>query len=209
MKVKEIMTADPGFCFGVDSLTKAAMIMWQRDCGAVPVVNAENQVVGVITDRDICIAAASQDRKASEIRAFELCDGRVWTVSPDDDVRDAIKFMRKFQVRRLPVTDDGDRLVGMLTIADVVNAAGSKKKGKALRKKVLPLISSVTKKPAIHLSEIAPDDEGPVSESPTATQQADHVETILLIETAGPAAPVDPNQSEGPGEAIDAAPDAV
>lgn len=87
MKVKDIMAASPGFCYGVDSLTRAASIMWQRDCGAVPVVDAENKVIGIITDRDICIALASRDQKASEIAAAELCHGAVLTAAPDDDIK--------------------------------------------------------------------------------------------------------------------------
>src|ERR1044072_6695315 len=110
MKVSDIMTADPGFCFAVDTLTKAASIMWQRDCGTVPVLDAGNKVIGMVTDRDICIAVASRDGRASEIMAGELCSGNVLSCSPDDELKKALKSMRKNQLRRLPVVDGDGRL---------------------------------------------------------------------------------------------------
>ncbi len=158
MKVKEIMTEGPGFCSGTDTLAGAAMIMWQRDCGAVPVVDAENKVIGIITDRDICIAVASREKKASGIKAGELCAGAVLTVLPDDDIKKVIKLMRGNQIRRLPVTDEEGHLQGIVTLADIVTAAGAKKKNKSARKKVFSLIEAVSKKPPIRLSEIVAEE---------------------------------------------------
>jgi CBS domain-containing protein len=160
MKVKKIMTAEPAFCYGADSLTKAALIMWQRDCGAVPVVDAENKVTGIITDRDICVAIASRDQKASEITAAELCSGAVLTAQPDDDIKKAVKLMRKNQFRRLPVADEEGRLLGIVTLADIVLAAGAKKKNKSARKRVFSLIEAISKKPPIRLSEITAETAG-------------------------------------------------
>ena len=160
MKVSDIMTADPGFCFAVDSLTKAASIMWQRDCGAVPVLDAGNKVIGIVTDRDICIAVASRDRKASEIMTGELCHGNLLACSPDDEVKKALKLMRKNQFRRLPVIDDDGQLAGIVTLADIVMAAGAKKKHKDLSpKKVFSLLEAVSKKPPIRLLEVNPEEE--------------------------------------------------
>ena len=153
------MTADPGFCFAVDSLTKAASIMWQRDCGAVPVLDAGNKVIGVITDRDICVAVASRDLKASQITAGELCHGEVLTCSPQTEVKKALKLMRKNQVRRLPVVGGDGQLVGIVTLADIVNAAGGKKKHKDLSpKKIFSLFEAVSKKPPIRLLEVSPEE---------------------------------------------------
>ncbi len=160
MKVTNIMTADPGFCFAVDTLTKAASIMWQRDCGAVPVLDAGNKVIGVVTDRDICIAVTSRDRRASEIMAGELCGGNVLTCSPNDELKKALKLLRKNQLRRLPVVDGDGLLVGIITLADIVNAAGAKKKPKDLSpQKVFSLFEAVSKKPPILLLEVSPEEE--------------------------------------------------
>lgn len=153
------MTGDAGFCFAVDALSKAAAIMWQRDCGAVPVVDVDNKILGIVTDRDICIAVASRNQKASEIRAGELCGGEILTCSPGDDIKQAIKLMRKNQVRRLAVADAEGRLAGMISLADIVGAAGGKKKDKSLStKRVFKLFEAVSKKPPIRLSEIRPED---------------------------------------------------
>ncbi len=127
--------------------------------GAVPVVDVDNKILGIVTDRDICIAVASRDRKASEIRAGELCGGQVLTCSPGDDVKKAMRLMRRKQVRRLPVADEEGRLAGMITLADIIDAAGAKKKDKSLSpKKVFKLFEAINKKPPIRLSEISPED---------------------------------------------------
>ena len=75
MKVYEVMTIDAGFCSSDDNLTKAAEIMRQKDCGIVPVIDAEKRVIGVITDRDICLAAAESSKKLSGTKAHELNSG--------------------------------------------------------------------------------------------------------------------------------------
>jgi CBS domain-containing protein len=154
------MTADPGFCFAVDTLTKAAGVMWQRDCGAVPVLDAGNKVIGMVTDRDICIAVTSRDWRASEIMAGELCSGNIFTCAPNDELKKVLKLLRKNQLRRLPVIDGDGRLVGIITLADIVNAAGAKKKHKGLSpQKVFSLFEAVSKKPPILLLEVSPEEE--------------------------------------------------
>lgn len=188
MKVKELMTSGAGFCYGVDSLTKAAIIMWQFDCGSVPVVDAENKVIGVVTDRDICIATASRDMKPSEIHAGELCNGHVLTVSPDDDIKDAIKSMRKNRVRRLVVVDRDGYLRGMVTMADIINAAAAKKKSKSLRKRAFLLMAAITRKTPIKLAEIEPEETEetePVSPAPAdaPVEAPDEVKASEAAET--------------------------
>lgn len=178
MKVKEIMTSGAGFCYGVDSLTKAAVIMWQRDCGAVPVVDAENKVIGMVTDRDICIATASRDLKTSEIKVGELCNGHVLTVSPGDDIKAAIKSMRKNQVRRLPVVDNEGELQGVISMADILNAAAAKKSSKSIRKQAFSLAKAMIKKTPIKLSVAAVEE----------AEGAEEAETAQETPTAAPAA---------------------
>lgn len=171
MKVKEIMTGDAGFCYGVDSLTKAASIMWQRDCGAVPIVNAESKVIGMVTDRDICIAVASRNERASELKVGDLCDGNVLSTEPGADIKDAVKTMRKNQVRRLPVVDKDGYLRGVLSMADVLNAAAAKKSSKSVRKLAFSLAKAMTKKAPIKLSVVAVEESAEVEEPETQTPQ--------------------------------------
>jgi CBS domain-containing protein len=129
MKVKDIMTAVVGYCFPDDTLTKAAGIMWKLDCGIVPVVDAEKKVVGVITDRDICIAAATRDLKPSEVLIKQVITAIPQTCAPDDKVKAALKTMRRARLRRLPVTSQEGALLGIISIADCIRAV--RKKGRS------------------------------------------------------------------------------
>ncbi|MBK7706779.1 MAG: CBS domain-containing protein [Acidobacteria bacterium] len=126
MKVYEIMTIDVGFCSLGDDLSKAAAIMWDKDCGIVPVVDAEMRVVGVITDRDIAITAASQNRRPSEILAAEMLFRPVECCAMEDPIGSVLKRMSKLQVRRLPVIGERGELLGIISIADILRKAGKK-----------------------------------------------------------------------------------
>src|SRR5262245_41672311 len=120
MTVQEIMTKDVGSCDPNTDLGQAAKIMWDADCGIVPVVDGERHVVGVVTDRDICIALATRPTTAGDIRVREVLTGNVQTCSKDDDVRNVLSVLKSRRVRRLPVVDRQNRLVGILSINDLV-----------------------------------------------------------------------------------------
>ena len=120
MKVQNIMTANVESCSPESDLGAAATIMWKRDCGSVPVVDKERKVVGIITDRDICMAVATRNKLASAIKVGEVISGRVYACSPDDDIKDALETMQSAQLRRLPVVDDDGVLQGILSINDVI-----------------------------------------------------------------------------------------
>jgi len=126
MRVKDIMMREVATCSPSSDLATVAMIMWNKDCGVVPVTDTEGKPVGMITDRDISIAGATQHRLLSDIPVTAVKDGRIISCSKEQDVKDAIKLMANAKVRRLPVVDGGGRLVGMLSMGDVVaNIPGS------------------------------------------------------------------------------------
>lgn len=127
MKVKDIMNSPVQSCGPETNLGAAAMMMWDSDCGALPVVNYEGKVVGMITDRDICMAVATKNRPPSEITVFETITGQVYACAPGDDIHDAMKTMAKDQVRRLPVINDAGVLAGVLSMNDIVLHAGETK----------------------------------------------------------------------------------
>ena len=127
MKVKELMTTDVKRCSLETNLAEAARIMWEGDCGAVPVTDESDRLVGVITDRDICIAAATRPRTEGEIPAKEVISKALYTCAPGDDVRAALETMKARRVRRLPVVEQGGRLVGIVSIHDI--AARSRSRG--------------------------------------------------------------------------------
>jgi len=119
MKVQDVMTYDVQTCSPETNLAAAAMQMWRGDFGVMPVV-AGGKVVGMITDRDICIAAATKHRDPANIRVKEVISGKVYGCSPDADIHEALKIMQQKQVRRLPIisAEDG-RLAGILSMNDV------------------------------------------------------------------------------------------
>ena len=98
MKVRELMTANPATCSPGDSLASVAKQMWDWDCGIVPVVE-EGRLLGVVTDRDICMALLFQGSSPATIAAKEILHGQVYTCSPDDDAADALE--RRVTTRRM------------------------------------------------------------------------------------------------------------
>ena len=131
MKVKDVMTKNVRTC-GLDSdLSAVAGMMWVRDCGVIPVLD-NGEVIGVITDRDICIAAGSKNREPSMITVSEVMTRQVYSCQPDADIREALGIMRAKQVRRLPVIDANGKLWGILSLNDVAIKARNARKPEEL-----------------------------------------------------------------------------
>ncbi len=147
MKVQAIMTEDVETCRTEDDLARAAMIMWERDCGSVPVTNGAGKVVGIITDRDICMAVTFKERAPAQIKAGEIISGIVYSCHPDDGVENALELMQHYQLRRLPVIGDGGILHGILSINDVILNAkrgDSKKRKHVSHKDVMTTLKALS-----------------------------------------------------------------
>jgi CBS domain-containing protein len=125
MKVESVMGKRVEKCGSDQTLNDAARIMWERDCGIVPIVggNGDDHVLGVITDRDICIAAYMKGRPLSEISIGEVMSKKVMSCRASDEVGTAERTMQQAQVHRLPVVDESGRLVGVLALADIARAS--------------------------------------------------------------------------------------
>jgi CBS domain-containing protein len=123
MKVKDIMTSEPRKCTPDTTLAAAADLMWEGDCGILPVVE-DGELVGVVTDRDMFVALATRNTLASQLRIGAVATKAVVTCAPEDDVRAALATMKQARVRRLPVAGGGGTLLGMLSMNDIVLAAG-------------------------------------------------------------------------------------
>lgn len=119
LRVRTIMSDQVQSCHPEDSLHRAAQILWDNDCGAVPVTDAGGQLRGILTDRDICMAAYTKGLPLQDIRVHEVMSQPAQSCSPDDTLERAIALMAEGQVRRLPIVDESQRLVGMVSLADV------------------------------------------------------------------------------------------
>jgi CBS domain-containing protein len=106
-----------------ESLSEAVQIMWDRDCGFVPVIDDDRHVVGVVTDRDICIACWSHGARPGDLTVKDTMSSDVKTCRPDDTVTVAENVMETHKVRRLPVVDAHDRLEGVISLNDIAREA--------------------------------------------------------------------------------------
>jgi CBS domain-containing protein len=124
MKAKDLQTADVQTCTPDSNLASAAQIMWECDCGVVPVVDEHRKLLGMITDRDICIATATRSSAPADIQVRSvMTTGTLYSCRPDDDVRSVLATMGKYRVRRLPVVDRDNRLIGIVSVNDLVRHA--------------------------------------------------------------------------------------
>ncbi len=125
MLVENLMTKQVQSCQVGDSLAHAAQMMWQNDCGAIPVCagNGVQRVVGVITDRDICMSALFQGVPLKNLRVNEAMSKSLTCVRPSDSLAQAERVMRDSHVRRLPVVDRDGTLLGMISLADLAREA--------------------------------------------------------------------------------------
>lgn len=129
MLVEHAMTTATLCCSLDDTLETIAYQMWNGDCGAVPVLNEQGMPVGIVTDRDIAMALALRHASAHQLRARDLVGARALvSCSPSWELRQALKLMTKEKIRRLPVVDDQHHVVGLLSLCDIVEVAGSGRK---------------------------------------------------------------------------------
>jgi CBS domain-containing protein len=131
MKVVDMMMGTPYFCRPETNLGSATEMMWTGNCGFLPVVGNEGKVVGVVTDRDICIALGTRGRPSGEVTVVDVMSPKVYSCAPDDDVRTALGTMRDGRVRRLPVISNKG-LVGVISMDDILlraDASGAARVG--------------------------------------------------------------------------------
>lgn len=123
MKVRDLMSTHIRCCEEYCTLNTAAEIMWNHDIGCVPIVNHEGLIIGMLTDRDICMAAYFQGVPLTAVSVTSAMSTEVQTCGEDDDTSAALALMREKQVHRLPVIDAERRPVGMISINDLARAA--------------------------------------------------------------------------------------
>jgi len=120
MKVKEIMTQSAVCCEPETNVGRAVELMWNRNVGMLPVVDRDGRLVGVVTDRDICIAMGTRNHLPGELTVGEIAIREVLTCKPNDDIHEALSEMGDHQVRRLPVVNDQRVPQGLLSMDDLI-----------------------------------------------------------------------------------------
>lgn len=123
MQVRDIMSQPVASVCTTDTLHKAAELMWDCDCGVVPVVDGNGRAVAMLTDRDICMAACFQGRPLSEIRVCTAMSSWLFACLPRDSIGDVEQLMRDRQIRRLPVLNEQGEPIGMISLSDIARAA--------------------------------------------------------------------------------------
>ena len=123
MKVEQIMSRPVISCRAHDTLNLAAGLMWQNDCGVLPVIDDDGAVIGMLTDRDICMAGYTTGRKLTAITVASAMAKKVVSCLPTDAIVEVEKLMASEQVRRLPVLDGHRRPIGIISLNDIARAS--------------------------------------------------------------------------------------
>jgi CBS domain-containing protein len=128
MRIKEVMNHPVITCPTGSTLDHAARLMWEFDCGVIPVVNNEGRLSGIVTDRDICMAAYTQGKALQAISVETAMATDVAFAHPDDGIETLEDVMRERRIRRVPVVDAEHRPVGMVSVNDLARLAAQAKK---------------------------------------------------------------------------------
>jgi len=198
MNVSEVMTRHTSTCEPADSLERAAGVMWDRDCGVVPVVGEDGQLHGLVTDRDVAMAAYLKGRALSAIRVADVMTTDLHCCAASDTVERALTSMRQHQINRMPVVDGEGRLAGMLSMADLLQATqrASAKDRPTLSEGVLETMTAVhqprAQAPLPSPAKVAAPATVPAS-APAAKQTQAPITAKMSTVTSPPA----PNKNEG------------
>jgi CBS domain-containing protein len=138
MKAQDIMARDPRCVTPRTSIQEAARLMKSEDVGALPVVESDGSrtLVGIVTDRDIAIRAVADGRDIGSVTVRDIMSNSAKTAKESDDVDEVMKVMGREQVRRIPIVDDRNQLVGIVSQADFVLKAKSDSKSERTVEKI-------------------------------------------------------------------------
>lgn len=187
MNVKEVMSREVRTSRMVDRADTAARAMWEHDCGIVPVVDGNGVCIGVVTDRDLCMAAYTQGRPLGEINLTSVMARPARTCKPDDAVTAALALMQQHQVHRLPVVDARGVVIGMLAMNDLLRLAASRPAvldGAGVAKSLAAIVAP-RKAPAT-----APAAQASAAKSATAGKAAPSLHNPLNVPPAAALAPI-------------------
>lgn len=129
-KCSEVMTSEPVCCVPDDVVARAAKLMKVGNIGSIPVVENEQnrKLVGIVTDRDLALHIVAEGRDARSTKVGAVMTGNVVTCLADDDLQKALDAMATHQLRRIPVVDSTNKVVGIIAQADVATRADQPEK---------------------------------------------------------------------------------
>ena len=135
---REVVRVQPG-----DTLQYAARLMDSYDCGALPVADRQNRLIGMITDRDIAIRGVASNRDAGSMRVADVMTDKAFACHVNDSLKNCMRSMARHQVRRMPIVSDHNRIVGIISQADIAKHAGENY-GNGERKAVADVVRAVS-----------------------------------------------------------------
>ncbi|MDQ3562691.1 MAG: CBS domain-containing protein [Pseudomonadota bacterium] len=129
-KCNEVMTKNPIYCLPTDAVARAAQLMKNENIGPIAVIENEQtkKLVGIVTDRDLALKVVADGRDPKSTKVEEVMTRKVVTCRPDDDLQKALDAMSEHQLRRIPVVDDDNKLVGIIAQADVATRVNQPQK---------------------------------------------------------------------------------
>jgi CBS domain-containing protein len=143
---RRIMSAGVLTCLTNDTLNTAAQVMWDEDCGAVPVVDDTGMLLGVLTDRDLAMACYTQGKSPEQVRVASAMSKAVYSVRPDDSLAEVISAMKTHKVRRIPVVTEGGHLLGLISVSDVLRRLSAQRLVSPLEAALLDALIAVSAK---------------------------------------------------------------
>jgi CBS domain-containing protein len=130
---RDVMTPDPACCTPNTTLDEVAKLMARNDCGEIPVIDTGDQLIGVVTDRDIVCRVVAEGKNPVAYTAETCMSGPVVTVRADAPLEEVVSTMEKHQIRRVPVVDERDVCVGIIAQADVSWVGGPREVAELVR----------------------------------------------------------------------------
>lgn len=137
-KCNEVMTKNPLCCLPEDLVTKAAGLMKSENIGSIPVVEDEQtrKLVGIVTDRDLTLKIVAEGLDAKSTKVEAVMTRKVVTCRAEDDLQKALDAMSEHQLRRIPVVDGDNKIVGIIAQADVATRVDQPQKTAEMVKEI-------------------------------------------------------------------------
>lgn len=143
LRAHEMMTRNVITVHRGDSVSLAARLMAECNCGVLPVVDGQDRMIGMITDRDIVVRAVARDRDPRRARVDECMTDETFACHANDSIEECMRQMSRHQVRRMPVVDDRDRIIGIISQGDLARHAGESS-GRGERRAVADVLYEIS-----------------------------------------------------------------